>query len=190
MFDAPTSPSIDLASPVTCLDLSTLYGSPALGILMICAASWLQGAVRTRSAAGERSVFVIDEAWAVLRDVAVARWLQASWKLARAWGVANVAVLHRISDLSAVGTEGSEERNLANGILLDSETRILYAQPRGEIARANELLGLTSAEQEVLPRLSRGVALWKVAGRSSLVRHLVGPDEYDFVDSDHAMREP
>ena len=190
MFDEDTSAVLNLSSPVTCLDLSALYGSPALGILMICAASWLQGAVRARAESGERSLFVIDEAWAVLRDVAVARWLQASWKLARSWGVSNLAVLHRISDLAAVGEEGSEERNLANGILLDSETKILYAQPSGELAHADHVLGLTPAERDVLPRLARGVALWNVAGRSSLVQHLLGPDELNLVDSDHAMREP
>ena len=33
----------------------------------------------------------------------MARWLQSSWKLSRAFGVSNVAVLHRVSDLRSVG---------------------------------------------------------------------------------------
>lgn len=189
MFDAPTSRSLDLTAPVITLDLSALYGSPALGILMICAASWLNAVVRTRAARGEKSIFVIDEAWAVLRDVAVARWLQSSWKLSRAWGVSNIAVLHRISDLSAVGAEGSEARSLAEGLLADSETRIIYGQATGELEHAAHMLGLTEAERSVLPRLGRGVALWKVGSHSSLVRHMLGQGEVALVDSDESMRE-
>jgi len=189
MFDAPTSSNLALDAPVVVLDLSALYGSPALGVLMVCAASWLQSIVRRHTEKGRRVIFVIDEAWAILRDVAVARWLQTSWKLSRAWGVSNVAVLHRISDLRAVGAEGSEERSLAEGILLDSETRIIYAQPPGEIEAATELLGLTSVEREVLGRLGRGVGLWKVGRHTSLVRHVLGPHEVGLVDSDASMRE-
>ncbi len=189
MFDAPTSVDVDLDAPLIVLDLSALYGSPALGLFMICAAAWLQGLVRRRADEGRRVVFVIDEAWAVLRDVAVARWVQASFKLSRAWGVSNVAVLHRLSDLRALGAEGSEERALAEGILLDSETRIVYAQPPGEVGAAQELLGLSDIECELLPRLGRGIGLWKIGGRPSLVRHLLGPGEQAMVDSDATMRE-
>ena len=187
MFDAPSSSSIDLDDPLLVLDLAALYGSPALSLFMICAAAWLQGVVRRQAEVGRRVLFVIDEAWAVLRDVAVARWLQASWKLSRAWGVSNIAVLHRLSDLRAVGAEGSEERELAEGILLDSETRVIYAQPLGEVLAARDLLGLSEVELDLLPRLGRGLALWKVAGRPALVRHLLGPAELALVDSDAAM---
>jgi hypothetical protein len=117
----------------------------------------------------------------------VARWLQASWKLSRAYGVANVAVLHRLSDLLAVGAAGSEQVGLAHGLLSDSETRVVYAQPAGEVARAADLLSLSPTEAELLPHLGRGVGLWKVGGRSFLVRHLVGPAERDLVDTDAAM---
>ena len=190
MFDAPSSPSLDLDAPLVVLDLSALYGSPALGVLMVCAAAWLQGLVRRQGARGRRVLLVIDEAWAVLRDLAVARWLQASWKLSRAWGVSNIAVLHRLSDLRAIGDQGSEGRELAEGILLDSETRIIYAQPPGEVAAATGLLGLSEIELELLPRLGRGIALWKLGDRPALVRHLLGPDELELVDSDATMREP
>ncbi len=91
---------------------------------------------------------VVDEAWAILSNLGVARWLQASWKLSRALGVANMAVLHRLSDLRAVGAEGSEQVDLAEGLLADSETRVVYAQSPGEVARTAELLGLTDTEAE------------------------------------------
>ena len=187
MFDGPTTEGLDLDGALVVLDLSALYGSPALGVLMVCATAWLQSVVTTSAAVGRQVLLVVDEAWAILRDLGVARWLQSSWKLSRAWGVANMAVLHRVSDLAAVGTAGSEQRHLAEGLLLDSETRIIYAQPPGELAAAAELLDLTPIETEVVGRLGRGVALWKVGGHSSLVRHQLGPLERDLVDTDGAM---
>jgi len=191
MFDGPTSDGIDLGAPLVVLDLSALYDSPGLGVLMACATAWLQAALARRSAGahrGEQVLVVVDEAWAILANLGVARWLQASWKLSRAFGVANVAVLHRLSDLQAVGAAGSEQVGLAEGLLSDSETRVVYAQPAGEVPRASELLSLSPTECELLPQLRRGVALWKVGRRAFLVQHLLSPLERELVDTDGAMR--
>ena len=188
MFDGETSSSLCVDGTVVSLDLSALYGSEALGLLMVCATAWLHGLVQRQRASGRQSIVVVDEAWAILRDVAVARWLQASWKLARAWGVSNLAVLHRVSDLNAVGAEGSEQQRLAQGILLDSETRVIYAQPFGEIDSARTLLNLNDIECQVLGRLKRGTALWKVANQASIVHHVLGPGDHVIVDTDDAMR--
>ena len=117
----------------------------------------------------------------------MARWLQSSWKLSRSWGVANVAVLHRLSDLDSAGQAGSEQVGLAHGLLADSETRIIYAQTPEEIERAAPLLGLSSTEADVVPQLHRGVALWKVGARSFLVQHRLSPFEEPIVDTDARM---
>jgi hypothetical protein len=189
MFDGTTTPGLDLSGPLVVLDLSALYNSAALGVLMACATAWLQAAL-ARQAGGRGAghvVVVVDEAWAVLADLGVARWLQASWKLSRAYGVANVAVLHRLSDLQAVGAAGSEQVGLARGLLSDSETRVVYAQPPGEVANATELLSLSPTEAELLPQLRRGVALWKVGQRAFLVQHLLSAMERELVDTDAAM---
>ncbi len=144
MFDGPTSPGLRLDAPLVVLDLSAVYHSAALGILMTCATAWLQaglGAVTDVPGSpgpGHRIdgvVVVVDEAWAILANLGVARWLQSSWKLSRARGVANVAVLHRLSDLDTTGAVGSEQVGLARGLLADSETRVVYAQPPGEVER-------------------------------------------------------
>jgi hypothetical protein len=148
MFDGPTTPGLRLDAPLVVLDLSAVYHSPALGVLMACTAAWLQNAVRSRHR--NRIIVVVDEAWAILSNLGVARWLQTSWKLSRALGVANMAVLHRLSDLRSVGTEGSEQVNLAEGLLADSETRVVYAQSPGEVTGAGELLGLTETEAELV----------------------------------------
>lgn len=185
MFDGPTTPGIDLKAPLVVLDLSALYGSAALGILMTCTTAWLQATLSRRD--GHRRIVVIDEAWAILANLGIARWLQSSWKLARALGVANVAVLHRLSDLRAVGGAGSEQAALAEGLLSDSETRVIYGQPPGEVGPASELLGLTGTEAALLGQLPRGVALWKLGRRSFLVEHRLAASELALTDTDGAM---
>jgi hypothetical protein len=186
MFDGETSPGLDMAGGMVVLDLSRLYASAALGLLMVCALSWLQGAL----AAGEgtKRLVVLDEAWAVLSHLATARWLQATFKLSRSFGVANIAVVHRLSDLSAAGFEGSEQQRLAEGLLADAETRVLFGQAPAEADRAGDLLGLTRTEQVLLSQLPRGVALWRVGQHSFLVEHHLGPQELVLADTDAAMR--
>ncbi len=189
MFDGPTTAGVSLDGPLVVLDLSAVYHSAALGVIMTCATAWFQAAVVGRSPTrGDAGVVVVvDEAWAILANLGVARWLQSSWKLSRAWGVANVAVLHRVSDLTSAGASGSEQVALAQGLLADSETRVIYAQPPGEVERAGELLGLSSTEVELVPHLQRGVALWKVGGRSFLVQHRLSSVETVLVDTDARM---
>ena len=191
MFDGFTTEGLDLSSPLVILDLSALYSSSALGVLMACATAWLQAHLARAAAAsgaGRAQTFVvIDEAWALLSNLGVARWLQASWKLSRAFGVANVAILHRVTDLHSVGASDSEQVALAKGLLADSETRVVYAQSPGELAVASDLLSLSSTEADLLPQLRRGVALWKVGQGSFLVQHRLSHLERTLVDTDGAM---
>ncbi|MEA2433943.1 MAG: hypothetical protein QOG54_1400 [Actinomycetota bacterium] len=185
MFDGKTSRSVDLSGSMIVLDLSAVYDSDALGILMTCAAAWLQGLL-----AGDqdrKTIFVVDEAWAILSNLGIAKWLQASFKLSRSKGLQNIAVMHRFSDLAATGAQGSQQERVARGLLSDAETKVVYAQPHGEIAATKDLLGLTETEATLLPQLERGVALWKVGERSFLVWHRLGRTERALVDTDARM---
>jgi type IV secretory pathway VirB4 component len=186
MFDGGTSAGIDLACEMVVIDLSRLYASPALGLLMVCAMSWLHNTLV--SGAATKRLVVLDEAWAVLGQLATARWLQATFKLSRSYGVANIAVVHRLSDLKAAGQEGSEQQRLAEGLLDDAETRVVFGQSAAEAERAGQLLGLSNAEVALLGQLPRGVALWRVGQRSYLVEHDLSPEEATLADTDSAMR--
>ena len=104
-------------------------------------------------------------------------------------GVANIAVLHRLSDLASVGAAGSEQVGLAEGLLADSETRVVYAQSPGEMARSAELLGLNETEADLVCTLQRGTALWKVGRRSFLVEHRLARGEGWLIDTDGAMAD-
>lgn len=185
MFDGPTTAGLDLGGALTVVDLSELFKSDALGIVIVCAAAWLQAKLARGD--GRQRIVVVDEAWAVLSRLGVARWLRESFKLSRSYGVQNIAVVHRLSDLSAAGDRESEATAFAEGLLDDTQTRVLFNQSPGQVRTATELLGLSDVEADLLPALGKGEALWRVGDRSFLVRHSVAPDEWPLVDTDAAM---
>ena len=185
LFDGPSTARPDMGAGIVVLDLSATFSSPALPLIMACATAWMQAALA--GADGVRRLVVVDEAWAILADLATARWSQATFKLSRAYGVANVVVVHRLSDLRASGADGSEQQKLADGLLADSETRVVFGQSPSEAELTGRMLGLSRAETGLIGQLPRGVALWRMGTRSFLVEHLVGTAEAGLVDTDAAM---
>lgn len=187
LFDGPSTQSLDADAPMVVLDLSGLGSDEdALALAMTCSSAWLEGALA--SSTGKRWV-IYDEAWRLLRQVALVRRMQAQWKLSRAHGIANLMVLHRLSDLDAIGQHGSEARALAEGLLADCSTRVIYRQESDQLAGTATALGLTRAERDLLPLLPRGTGVWKLPRRTHVVHHVLHPAEVDVVDTDTAMRE-
>ena len=196
MLDGPTSVPIDPDAPLTVIDLSAFYDSAALAIVMTCAAAFQRSVIEKlhadADAAGTVSpkfINVFDEAWRVLSVLGVGEWLQDLFKKSRSYGVQNVLVMHRLSDLSAAGAAGSRELALAEGLLHDAQTRVVYRQVQDELPRTREALGLTGLEARLLPTLDPGVALWKLGARSFLVQHRVSDGESSLVDTDGRMRD-
>ena len=190
MFDGETSDEIDLQAPLVSFDLSAVYGTAALPILMTCVAAWFQRVLSgDQGGGGAKRIVVLDEAWAVLSNLETAQWLRGAYKLARSYGVQYLAVLHRLADLSAAGSADSAQVRLARGLLSDTETVVVYGQPAAEVASTQSLLELNDTEASLLSTLPRGTALWRVGGRSHLVEHRVGPDEVAIVDTDLRMSE-
>ena len=186
MFDGPTSAGLPLDAGVVVLDLSGVYHSAALSLVMTCVMAWLRRLLEAR-VGRHHTYVVVDEAWVPLGRPAIARWLREGIKLARQYGTSWWLVLHKVGDLAAVGAAGSEQARVAQSLLEDLEIRVIYAQSAGEIARHGELLGLTETERALLPRLGQGRGLWKIGDRSAVVQHRVSPEEQRLVDSDMAM---
>jgi len=186
MFDGPSTVTVDWQGRGLVVDLSAVHHDPrALRLVMIATTGWLQTLFAAPpGSATPRRYQILDEVWALLGSERTAKYLQATFKLARAYGVANVAIAHRISDLRAQSDDGTAAAKVAAGLLADTQTRVLFRQPPDEVQQARELLGLTSAEAALLPDLARGRALWRVAGRSAVVQHVIGPAERALVDTD------
>jgi hypothetical protein len=186
LFDGPFTVAFDPNLPMLSLDLSAMSGSDMLiGLVMTCASTWLEAALADPG--GGQRLVVYDEAWRLLAQPALLVRMQAQWKLSRAWGLANLMIVHRLSDLDAVGDLGSQSRGLAQGLLGDTATRIIYNQPFDEAQAAGKLLGLTSVEIGQLPELAQGEGLWRVNGRAFVVRHLLTDAELALFDTNARM---
>lgn len=186
MFDTTTNIRVDWSGPGLVLDLSAVQHDPeALTLVMLATTAWLQ-AVLVRPD-GPPRLQVLDEAWSLLASERTSRYLQACWKLGRAYGVANVAIVHRLSDLRSQADDGTATAKVSMGLLADTQTRVLFRQSSDQVADAREHLQLTSTEATVLSRLCRGRALWKVGGHTAVVQHAIGRRELAFTDTDARM---
>ena len=188
MFDAPSTVTFDPDSPMLTIDLSRLGGSgddTALVLAMTCASAWMESALTDPN--GGRRWIVYDEAWRLMRHPGLLQRMQSQWKLSRGLGIANLMVIHRLSDLLTAGDAGSQGRALAEGLLADCSTRIIYRQETDQLHAAATLLGLTRVETEAIAHLSRGRGLWRVAGRSFIVQHQLHPHELALFDTDARM---
>jgi DNA polymerase III delta prime subunit len=186
MFDGPTTVEVDWDGPGIVLDLSAVHHDPeALTLVMIAATAWLQAVLARPD--GPRRIQVLDEAWALLGSERTSKYLQSCWKLSRAYGVANLAIIHRLSDLRAQADDGTAASKVSMGLLADTQTRILMRQSTDQVDEAKDLLGLTSTEADLLPRLVKGRALWKIGAHTAVVAHAITPAEHHFCDTDARM---
>jgi hypothetical protein len=187
LFDGPSTTAVDAGAPMVSVDLSGVGGNDLLlSLVMACASAWMEAALS--DADGGHRWVVYDEAWRVLRHPALVRRMQAQWKLSRAYGIANLMVLHRLSDLDAVGDQRSEARALAAGLLADCSTRITYRQESDQLDVAAATLGLTATERDLLPTLGVGQGLWRVRERAFLVQHQLTAGEHAVFDTTRRMR--
>jgi type IV secretory pathway VirB4 component len=190
VFDGPTTPGLDLDARLVVLDLHAVRDSPAVGILMACATAWMSALLaRMAERPGRtRLINVADESWKIIQHAGLGEWFQSNFKLARQFGVMNLVVLHKLADLHAVGDAGSRAARIAEGLIADASTRIVYHQDESQVELTRTLLGLSESEARLLSMLSPGQALWRVGSRSFVVQHYRSRVEASFTNTDTGMR--
>jgi type IV secretory pathway VirB4 component len=189
MFDGPTTPGLQLDANLLVLDLHAVRDSPAVGILMACATAWMS-ALLSRMAerpGRERLVSVADESWKIIQHHGLGEWFQSNFKLARQYGVMNLVVLHKLADLHGAGDAGSRAARIAEGLVADASTRVIYHQDESQVPLTRSLLGLSESEAGLLSTLSPGQALWRVGSRSFVVQHYRSRLEKRLTDTDIGM---
>lgn len=198
MLNGPSTITPDPHGPGLVVDLSAVLHTPAQAAVMVCAGGWLAAALDTNTntdtdpdpgtGTGRRRLLLVDEAWALFAQPATTRWLQQVSKLARARGIQLITVIHRLSDLAAQTDTGTATSAQAQGLLADTETRVLYGQAAGERRLATDLLGLSGPEADLVCRLGPYRALWRIGERTAVVDHILTPAEMALVDTDARMR--
>jgi hypothetical protein len=204
MFDRPTTIpedtwdrraiSIDLSAVAQLAGADDAGQNVPLAVTMMCCSAFLTAKAIQRAAraktTGERvakTLRVNDEGWRVLAVPGQAAQYQSDFKLQRASGVVNVVVMHRFSDLRAAGDEGSRATKLAEGLLSDADTVVVYKQAEAEMPDVEEKLHLTESESTVIEHLEPGQALWIVGKWRGLIHHLRSQTEIGLSDTDEAM---
>jgi len=195
MFDGQTSLGADVwDSPVVSIDMSQLAvnlppadESTAIAIALLAVTAFLDARRRARQD-GLKTIRVLDESWRALAVEGAAERYAAALKLARATGVQTALILHRLSDLSSIGDEGTRAQQLARGLVNECATRVMYAQAKEDEADliAAEF-GLSTTERELLMALGVGEALWRVGRRSFRVQHLLTSAEHELVQTEEGM---
>lgn len=190
MFDSPTTEGIDLGMPLLDIDLTGMLGlgEQALGILMVCLQAWLR-----RAFAADKANWVVvnEEAWYVLSNLPTARWMNWSYRMARALGIQNVLVIHSFADLEAIGPKDSEQVGIALGLVRLCDTHIVYRQDTSELTTVKERLRLTNEECYHIDRLQKGQAIWRITNsRRFLVEHQRSSAEVAMTDTNAAMVQP
>jgi type IV secretory pathway VirB4 component len=187
LFDGPSTVRFDPTLPMVSLDLSRVTENATLiSVLMTCASAWMESALLD-PAGGQRWV-VYDEAWRLMSHPALLRRMDAHWRLARHYGIANMLIFHKLSDLDNVGDSGSAMRALASSLLANAETRIVYRQESDQLGATATALGLTGTERQLLPTLGTGQGLWRIKHRSFVVQAQLHPAELELFDTSARAR--
>lgn len=186
MFDGPSTVAFDATAPMMSVDLRNIpQGSVALPLIMTCTGSWMEAALRGADL-GQRFM-IYEEAHRLMKLPGLLDRMSDLFKLTRAWGTANVIVMHRLSDLDAVGAAGSRERAVAEGLMADTSTRIVYRQESDQLPAARRSLELSEAGVQAVSRLVVGSGLWMVGKRSFLVGHQRTDWEAGVTNTDEGM---
>lgn len=188
LFDGPSTVVFDPSLPMISLDLSRVAeNSTLISVLMTCSSAWMESALLDPDG-GQRWV-IYDEAWRLMAYPSLLRRMDAQWRLARHLGIANMLIFHKLTDLENVGDAGSAMRALANSLLANAETRIIYRQETDQLGITSQTLGLTGTEQKLLPGLGVGQGLWRIKEASFVVQNQLHPDELRAFDTTQRMAQ-
>ena len=188
LFDGPSTIRFDPSLPMISLDLSRVTeNSTLISVLMTCSSAWMESALLDPNG-GQRWV-IYDEAWRLMSHPGLLKRMDAHWRLARHYGIANMLIFHKLSDLDNVGDQGSAMRSLANSLLANAETRIVYRQESDQLGPTATALGLTGTEQKLLPSLGVGQGLWRIKDRSFVTQHQLHPAELGLFDTSSRLTQ-
>ena len=188
LFDGPSTIRFDPAAPMMSINLKNFtQGSQAMSLIMACTGSWFEASLRGDDL-GQRNV-IYEEAHELMSFPQLLERMRSNFKLVRAWGLRNIIALHRISDLDAVGQMGSKQRAVAEGLLSDTSTRVVYRQESDQLENTQRVLGLSDTSLKAVENLAIGSGLWQVGKQPYLVAHRRTEWEKDMTNTDSELGE-
>lgn len=187
MFDGPSTVKFDVDAPATSIDTSASQGAPRVAVRVItaCAGSWMESMV-TNSDGGQR-VVIYEEGWDNISSEADLQRMVEQWKLARSYGLFNVLVMHKVSDLDMAGAEGSKMVAMAKSLLADADVKVIYRQDAAALKVTADEMDLSAREKLLLKSLKKGTGLWRVGEATFEVANDLTKAEMPLFDTDSRM---
>lgn len=172
-FEKESTVSVDATNPMIVFDTGSVADTDEVRKAVYTAAMSAAIDRICYSHDGRFRLVIAEEGWDLLRNPALVDGWDARMRLSGDLGVSNWMLVHELSDLDAYAEQGSQQRNLINGILTKSQTMILYRQSPSSVSVLRSLVpSLTDEEAANVSHLSQGVGLWRI-GES--IRQLVYP---------------
>lgn len=184
-FDQESTVRIDPACPLIVFDTGSADdGSQRKAVYTAAMAAAIDRVCASHD--GMWRIVIAEEGWDVLRNPALVAGWDRRMRLSGDLGVANIMLMHELSDLEQAGDAGSAQRRRIEGILTKSSTSILYQQSPASLRHLRRLMpDLTDDEAAAVASLPQGVGLWRVGSAvRQLVLPLVSPDEYRAFNTD------
>lgn len=189
-FDGPSTVRFDNTAPMLTVDTSALANASTelKAISRLATTNWVRQA--TIGANRVPRLMVHEEAAvALMNEVAMGATglseIVEDEKVARHRGKANLWIIHRFADFSALGDEGSAVQKQALGLIADCDTRISYAQNPAEIPLTAQILGWNERQALMVQKLRRGEGLWQIGpDRMAMVRNECTPYEESIFRTD------
>lgn len=187
MFDGESTVTFDPWAPMVVFNTSSFStaSDKAKKIAYACLQTWGEAAVTTDEY-GQR-VVVYEEGLEALNDQGSLERMATQVKLARAYGLFSILVLHKLKDLDMAGDEGSKDRATAYSLLGDSAIQVIYRQNASEKAATMEHLGITEKQWETISTLKQGQGLWLLEGRPFKVHNKMHSAEVPVFYTNEAM---
>ena len=113
-------------------------------LVLMCATGWLQEFL---VCPGPQRLQITDELWVGAGNQHFVRHMQRCQKLGRTFGVANMAIAHKVTDAAAQSADGTAEAKIAAGLLADTDTKIILRQDPEQLDVAQRTFGLTDTER-------------------------------------------
>lgn len=188
MFDGESTVAFNPDAPAVSIDSSSLRGaSPeAVRVVNACAGAWTEAMV-TNSDYGQR-VVIYEEGWDNISSEADLQRMVEGWKLARAYGLFNVLIMHKIADLDMAGDRGTKMAAMAKSLLADADVKVVYRQDRSALRVTMDELELSERERALVKTLPKGVGLWRLGESSFQVGNDLTKAELPLFDTDDRMR--
>ena len=187
MFDGPSTVNFSADAPAVSIDTSAMRGASQVARRMVsaCCGAWLEAMI-TNSSSGQRLV-VYEEGWDSIQSVADLERMVQQWKLSRAYGIFNILILHKVSDLNMAGDVGSKMAAMAKSLLADADVKVIYRQDAAALRVTMDELELNERERSLLRTLPKGEGLWRVNQATFEIANELTEAEIPLLDTDERM---